>query len=130
MRMQAKPWIGAALAAGLALASPGAAAQNWIGLLKNTAAEQFDETDMRLFLDNSRKVLNETPDNQTLSWENPATRHRGDATVLRSFKYKDLSCKELRVRNEANGRKGDNKFSLCSVEGRWRLLSPSQTKKL
>lgn len=116
------------LAAALAVCPP-AAAQNWIGLLKNTPAERFDEEDLRLFLDHARKALNEAPDNQPVSWENPKTRHRGDLTVTRSFEYKNLPCKELRVRNEAQGRKGDNTFNLCKADGKWRLLSASQLKK-
>jgi surface antigen len=117
------------VAAALGLASTQAAAQNWIGLLKNTAAERFDEEDLRLFLEHARKALNEAPDNQPVSWENPKTRHRGELTVLRSFEYKALPCKELRVRNEAQGRKGDNTFNLCKADGKWRLLSASQLKK-
>jgi surface antigen len=116
------------LAAALAVCPP-AAAQNWIGLLKNTPAERFDEEDLRLFLDHARKALNEAPDNQPMSWENPKTRHRGELTVMRSFEYKGLPCKELRVRNEAQGRKGDNTFNLCKADGKWRLLSASQIKK-
>jgi surface antigen len=112
-----------------ACASPAALAQNWIGLLKNTPAERFDEDDLRLFLDASRKALNEAPDSQTQSWENPKTRAGGDITVLRSFESKGRPCKEVRVRNHAQGRKGDNKLSLCKVDDKWRLLSASQLKK-
>ena len=113
-----------------ALALP-AAAQNWVGLLKNTPAERFDEEDLRMFLDNSRKALAEGADNQTMSWENPKTRARGDITVLRRFEWKSHPCREVRVHNEAQGRKGTNTFSLCQVDGKWRLLSSSQmqTKK-
>ena len=117
------------LAAACAALSPAALAQNWIGLLKNTPAERFDEEDLHLFLDASRKALNDTPDKQTVAWENPKTRARGDITVLRSFESKGLPCKEVRVRNEVPGRKGDNKLSLCRVEDKWRLLSASQLKK-
>ena len=117
-----------AIAAALGLASPPAAAQAWIGLLKNTPAERFDEDDLRLFLEHARKALNEAPDNQPVSWENPKTRARGDITVVRRFEWKSLPCKELQVRNEAAGRKGTNTFNLCSVEGKWRLLSASQLK--
>ena len=118
-----------AIAAALGLASPPAAAQAWIGLLKNTPAERFDEDDLRLFLEHARKALNEAPDNQPVSWENPKTRARGEITVLRSFESKGRPCKEVRVRNEAQGRKGDNKLNLCKVEGKWRLLSASQLGK-
>jgi surface antigen len=106
-----------------------AMAQNWVGLLKNTAAERFDEEDLRLFLDNSRKALAEGKEGETASWENPKTRARGDITVLRSFESKGRPCKEVRVRNQAQGRKGDNTFNLCQVDGKWRLLSASQLKK-
>jgi surface antigen len=106
-----------------------ALAQNWVGLLKNTPAEQFDEDDLRIFLDAGRKALNDTPDNQSVTWENPPTRARGEITVLRSFESKGLPCKEVRVRNEAGGRKGDNKLSLCKKDGKWRLLSASPMKK-
>jgi surface antigen len=114
-----------ALILAAAFATP-APAQNWIGLLKNTPAERFDEEDLRLFLDTSRKALNEAPEKQTLTWENPKTRAGGDITVLRSFESKGRPCKEVRVRNHAQGRKGDNKLSLCKVDEKWRLLSASQ----
>ena len=116
------------IALAIAAASTGAAAQNWIGLLKNTPAERFDEEDLRMFLDASRKALNEAPDNQVQSWENPRTRARGDITVLKSFESKGRPCKEARVRNQVPGRKGDNRFTLCKVDDKWRLLSAAQSK--
>jgi surface antigen len=105
-----------------------AAAQNWIGLLKNTPAERFDEEDIHLFMDTAKKALNEAPDKQPLAWENPKTRAKGEITVLRSFQSKNRPCKELRVRNEVPGRRGDTRLSFCSVDGKWRLLSASQKK--
>jgi surface antigen len=112
-----------------ALCANPASAQNWIGLLKNTPAERFDEEDLRLFLDMGRKALNETPDNQPLTWENPKTRAGGEITVLRSFESKGRPCKEVRVRNHAQGRKGDNRLSFCKVDDKWRLLSAPQLEK-
>jgi len=117
------------LAVLLAAASPMVLAQNWVGLLKNTPAERFDEEDLRIFMDAGRKALNETPDNQSVTWENPKTKARGEITILRSFESKGLPCKEVRVRNEAQGRKGDNKLNLCKKDDKWRLLSASQMKK-
>ena len=113
----------------LVAATPVAIAQNWVGLLKNTPAERFDEDDLRIFMDAGRKALNETPDNQSVSWENPQTKAHGEITVLRSFESKGLPCKEVRVRNEAQGRKGDSRLNLCKKDGKWRLLSVSQAKK-
>ena len=112
-----------------AAAAAPAAAQNWVALLKNTPAERFDEEDLRMFMDNARKVLAEGKENETSSWENPKTRARGDVTLLRSFESKGRPCKEVRVHNEAQGRKNTSTLSLCQVEGKWRLLSASQLKK-
>lgn len=112
----------------LALASAPAMAQ-YASLLRDSAAQRFDDEDLRLFLDNARKALNETPDNQTASWENPKTRHRGEVTVLRSFEAMGGRCKEVKVLNQAQGRKETNNFNLCQLDGKWRLVSASQLKK-
>jgi hypothetical protein len=103
-------------------------AQNWVGLLKNGPAERFDEEDLRMFMDTARKALAEGKDNETLSWENPKTRARGTVQVVRSFKWKEHPCKEVKLHNEAQGRKGDSTLGLCQVDGKWRLLSSSQMK--
>jgi surface antigen len=106
-----------------------AAAQNWVGLLKGSPAEDFDDEDLQLFLATGRKALNEGKDNETLRWENPKTRARGEATVTRSFEWKSYRCKQLQVYNEAGGRKGTSTFDLCSVDGKWRLVAPSQIRQ-
>jgi surface antigen len=112
----------------LLAATPFASAQ-YASLLRDSAAQRFDDEDLRLFLDNARKALNETPDNQTASWENPKTRNRGAVTVLRSFEAMGGHCKEVRVLNQAQGRKETNEFNLCRIEGKWRLIGDSQLKK-
>jgi surface antigen len=106
-----------------------AAAQVWIPMLKNTPAERFDDEDLKLFLEAARKTLNEAPENQPVTWQNPATRHGGELTVLRGFEWQGRPCKEVRVRHQADGRKSDNTSSLCRVDGKWRLVSASQLKK-
>jgi len=108
-----------------ALASSAASAQ-FMSLLKGGPAELFDETDLQLFRDAARKALAEGAERQTLAWENPKTGHRGDLTVLRSFESKGRACKEVRVRNEAQTRKSDLNHNVCSVDGMWRLVGPSQ----
>jgi surface antigen len=127
---RSKPYLllTALLGAACLLAAPGAAAQNWVTLLKNTPAESFDDEDLRLFLDAARKTLDQAPENQPVSWENPKSRNRGEMTVLRSFEWKGRSCKEVRVQNESRGRKSDNRRSLCKVDERWRLVSEAQLK--
>jgi surface antigen len=112
----------------LAAFSGAVAAQNWVGLLKNTPAERFDEEDLRIFMDKAGHALDQGKEKETTTWENPKTRARGDITVVRNFENKGRSCRELRVRNEVPGRKGDTRLSFCQVDGKWRLLSAQQMK--
>jgi surface antigen len=104
-------------------------AQNWVALLKNTPAEHFSEEDLRLFLEAARKALNDTPAGETVRWENPPTGSRGELTVVRSFSWNDQPCREVRISNEAAGRKSSNVSHLCRVGDRWRAVTASQLKK-
>jgi len=101
----------------------------WVGMLKNTPAERFDEEDLRLFLDAGRKTLNELPVGETIRWENPGTGSRGDLTLRKSFEWKQHPCREVGVHNEAGGRKASNVLNLCKIDGKWRIVSPSELKK-
>ena len=112
----------------LAAASPAAMALNWVPLLKNSPAERFDDEDLHMFLNTARKTVNEAKDNQTVSWENPDTKHHGDFTVLKSFQKDGRSCKQVQVRTEADGRKATSVVDACQVDGKWRLIGAPQRK--
>ena len=109
----------------LVAAAP-AMALNWVPLLKNSPAERFDEEDLQLFLATARKTVNEAPDNRTVSWENPDTKHHGDFTILKSFEKDGRTCKRVRVRNEADGRKASSVVDACKVGAKWRLIGAPQ----
>jgi hypothetical protein len=113
------------IAVALALASSPASAQ-FINMLKGGPAEFFDDGDIHMFLEVARKTLDQSGENQTLSWKNPKTGHGGDLTVVKEFESKGHPCKEVRVRNEAQGRTSDLRHNVCNVEGKWRLLGESQ----
>jgi surface antigen len=117
-----------ALVLGLA-AVPAAAQQGWFSLFRNTPAEQFDDEDLRLFIEASRKALNDTPEQGTVSWENPKTQSRGDVTVLSVFTWQEHPCRKIKVVNEARGRKGTTTPSFCRVDDKWRVVTQSQLAK-
>ena len=96
--------------------------------MKRITGEVLGPFASELLLKRISAVLDEAPDNQPVSWENPKTRNRGEMTVLKSFESKGRPCKEVRVRNEARGRKSDNRSTLCKVDERWRLVGSSQLK--
>jgi len=131
MVLQSQRNLGALAAVLVAwLTATPAAAQNWIGLLKNTPAEQFNEEDLKLFLDASKKALSETPVGETVKWQNPVSGSRGELKVIKTFTWQDHPCRQLRVTNETVDRKGgSNLLNLCQVEGKWKLLSQSQMKQ-
>src|SRR5215204_4324429 len=111
----------------LVLASPLAQAQ-YAALLKGAVAERFDDEDLRMFVDSARKVLYSAAENETVKWQNPKNRHGGEITLLRNFESQGRACKEVKVFNQAQGRKATNNFDLCQVDGKWRLLGSSQLK--
>ena len=117
------------VAASLVLFCVHVAAQNWVGLLKNTPAENFNEEDLKLFLDASRKALNETPAGETVKWQNPVSGARGELKVLKLFTWQDHPCRQLRVYSETIDRKGTNTLNLCQVVDKWKLVSPSELKR-
>lgn len=106
-----------------------AAAQNWIGLLKNTPAEHFSEEDLKLFLDASRKALSDAAAGETVKWQNPLSGSGGELKVLKLFTWHDYPCRQLRVASYTVDRKGSSTLNLCQVTGKWKLLSPSELKK-
>jgi surface antigen len=115
------------LLAALVVSSP-ASALNWVPVLKNSPAERFDDEDLELFIRTARKTVAEAADRQTVSWENPDTKHRGDFTILRSFTKDGRSCKQVQVRTEADGRKATSVVDACQIDGRWRLIGAPQKK--
>jgi len=108
------------------LASPAFAAE-FEGLLKGSPAELFDQADLRLFVDTAYKTLDQGVEKQPLAWRNDNNGHRGDMTVLKRFQSKGRNCAQLRVRNEAQGRKSEMRHNLCSIDGKWRLVGDVKT---
>jgi len=111
-----------ALVVAALLTASTASAAGFVGLLKGGPAELFDDTDLHMFLDAARKTLDEGAENQSFAWQNPKNGHRGEFTVLKRFESKGRACKQVRVHNEAAGRKSDMRHNVCSIDGTWRLM--------
>lgn len=103
-----------------------AGAQLWRGPLRDSPARFFDDEDMRRFDEAMRKALDDTPEHGTVSWENPASKHRGEFTVVSNFTWQDHSCRKLQVVTVARGEKGRSTIPMCRIEDRWRAMSESQ----
>ena len=112
------------LAACLAAAALPAAAGGWIGLLRNTPAEVYDDEDLHMFLDAARKSLNAEGPPEEIAWRNEATGSGGRFLELsRSTTADGRACKRTRMWTYAKSRPEKTAvLSACKdVEGRWRL---------
>jgi surface antigen len=117
------------LGATLTVLACGAMAQLVQPLFQNAPASMFTDEDNRIFLDVWKETLDETPVNQSRTWTNPKSGHGGELTTLRAFDWHGSPCKEVRVRNQAQGRKGDERLNACKLDGQWKLLSAEQLTK-
>lgn len=112
--------IGARVAA-LAVAGVVHAQGNTL-FLNDSAIAQFREADMELFLDTMNASLDGLPDGETRSWENPDTKAQGSIGALRAFEREGQTCRQMRVENNARGRRGVGKWTYCRAPGgRWEL---------
>jgi hypothetical protein len=122
----ARSWLRGLLAVGLACACTMVSAAGWVAVLKNTAAEAFEEDDLRLFLDTAVKTLDSDGPRDTVDWSNAATGAGGSFRVVGDAAARDgMPCRRLRVSVYApKYQKSTVTWTVCkSPEGRWRLAS-------
>lgn len=112
-----------AAAAPLAFAGTG----GWVSVLKDTPAEQFDDEDLKMFLEAARSALNaDTTPPQPVAWSNPDTGAGGRFLELkRSTMAGGAPCKRIKVSVYAKNRsEKSSTYTACkNAEGKWRLTS-------
>ncbi len=119
-------WQRWSIAALLAAFGAAASAAGWIAVLKNTAAESFQEEDLRLFLDTAVKTLDSDGPRDTVDWSNAATGAGGSFRVVGDAPAREgMPCRRLQVTVYApKYSKSTSTWTMCkSAEGRWRLAS-------
>src|SRR4051812_16947455 len=72
-----------------------AEAQLLFGSRLGEAHYQGDDT--KIVMRVGADMLRNAPDGETRSWSNPQTGHHGEITVLRSYRMRDLPCRDVRV---------------------------------
>jgi len=95
----------------LAAAAPGAAAQS-MEFLRGSPLNHFDKEDVRLMMDNVRRVL-ASESGAKSGWTNPKTGHSGEAETIGDFSADGMKCKRLRVSNSAKGLQAEMVYPLC-----------------
>lgn len=89
--------------------------------LKYSPVRYFSETDWELAKSTAREVLNNTDDNEVVTWKNPETGHSGSLVVTRTGKINGQTCKKLQIHNMANNLEGQAVYLFCQQEnGKWK----------
>jgi surface antigen len=108
------------IALALLLTTLAASAQNVL-FLRDSPIAWMDDTDEAILRETIEAVL-AAPDGTVTDWLNPETGSKGRVQVTDTDQDFGTTCRRLRMRNEASGRKGGGNYRLClSKDGQWRF---------
>ena len=97
-----------------------AGAQN-LSFLRESPIAWLDDNDEAILRATIDAVL-EAPDGTTTDWQNPETGANGRVQVLDTEEAYGTTCRRIKMRNEAKGRKGGGTYRLCLADdGRWKF---------
>jgi surface antigen len=117
---------GAVAALIVVAASPPADAAGWVALLHNSPAVDYNEEDLRLFLEGAKSALDAPDPPQTVEWSNAASGANGRFLVLGPAKVKNFEqCKRVRSTMNSKKQKGyPSVWTACKdPSGRWGVVS-------
>ena len=99
-----------------------ASAQSGLGFLKTSPINYFTNEDIKLMKANADSLLESGAEGDKKQWSNAKTGHSGEAELMQSFSADGMSCKRVRVANQAKGLKSDATYPLCKYPGKgWRI---------
>jgi surface antigen len=97
-----------------------ASAQNYL-FLRDSPIGWLDAKDQQILLGAINSVL-DSPDGTKIDWSNPDSGSNGRIQVLDKHEDFGTTCRSIRMRNEAKGRKSGGNYRLClSEDGQWRF---------
>ncbi|MES9986085.1 MAG: RT0821/Lpp0805 family surface protein [Candidatus Thiodiazotropha sp. 6PLUC1] len=86
-------------------------------------AKYFTEEDWALAKKTVNNALEKGKMDETFSWRNDSTGHRGLYRVLNSLEVDQKQCRDLLVLHEAGQAKANGKYRFCKVEsGEWKTI--------
>ena len=113
----------------LTLVSVSLSAQN-LNFLRESPIGWLDEQD-RAILTATIDAVMEAPDGTTTDWLNPETDSKGRLQVTDTHEDFGTTCRRLRMRNEAKGRKAGGTYRLClAPDGQWRFAPSDEAPKV
>ena len=112
----------------LGLCVPAVFAQNTM-FLRESPIAHLDENDRKILRDTIEQVL-ESEDGTVIEWANPDSGSFGRVKVLNTevVEPEEMTCRNIRARNESRGRKADGIYRLCQdEEGIWRFAAAGKS---
>jgi surface antigen len=96
-------------------------AQN-LNFLDRSAASELTPGDETILRAAFQKALEDTPDKETVNWENPETGHFGSISLLDTHQDFNTTCRTIRTLTTAGGREGGGRYRLCLADDdSWRF---------
>jgi surface antigen len=106
------------------IAIPFQAAESQLLFGSRLGEAHYQGDDTRIIMGVAADMLSTAPDGDSRPWSNPQTGHHGDLTIVRSYRMKNLLCRDTKV----NGQLGDKSVSyilpLCQIaDGSWKIAA-------
>ena len=114
------------LALSIAVACPPAWSAGWVALLRDSPAEDFNDEDLRQFLDAAKSALDAPNPDEPVEWKNVSTGSGARFVVLGPVKVENYSeCKRVRSTTYSRKRKGyPTVWTACrDTDGHWQFVS-------
>jgi surface antigen len=110
------------LAGTMVLPLHAAEAQLLFGSRLGEAYYQGDDT--KIIMQVGADMLRNAPDGETRPWSNPQTGHHGDITVIRSYRMKNLPCRDTRVKSVLGDKSISYVLPVCQIsDGTWKFAA-------
>ncbi|MES9860451.1 MAG: RT0821/Lpp0805 family surface protein [Candidatus Thiodiazotropha sp. 4PDIVS1] len=86
-------------------------------------AKYFTEEDWALAKQTVNNALEQGKSDETFSWKNDSTGHKGLYRVLNSLEVDERQCRDLLVLHEAGQAKAKGEYRFCKIEsGEWKTI--------
>jgi len=97
--------------------------------LRNSAASNLDEADMKILTATLQDAMSNGADGDTVRWENPDNEHFGTITVLDTHEDYETTCRSVRMSSEASGKKGSGVLRMCLADDEQWRFAPNRRKE-
>jgi surface antigen len=106
----------------VAMAFPMQVAQAQLLFGSRLGEDHYQGDDTKIIMQIGADMLRNAPDGETRPWSNPQTGHRGNITVVRSYRMKNLPCRDTRINSLLGERNVSYVLPVCQIaDGTWKF---------